>query len=441
MISSKHLPSQKTASAALIANIPPESLKGILSKINENEKNEKKLAIANTKHIHNRLLHSLFISGVDTEEVTSVLNENVSVEGFVPMSNTNDPTLTKVNKNSERETDNDFWREVEFDAKGDSMNTRSHASTADNTISSSVKTPIKQVGSSQLPLILLKSNIESNTGNTSKSTASQVKGSKSNLSLPLVRQRTLDSEQAHSSTIDISGNDLKYFGANARSGFFDQYKRMRQERLRFSGKESDIIVHGSPIESDSASTTPSRSSKSFHMKPKFSSEISRYGKSNSSTKISRDLYQDADDDTISSFKHHYYGSAASNPLQRMTWAVCDRAGDNGSVHSELTGSKQSKQSTKILGSLMSSNLSLKSSFTDDNASLNSDLDSLSLASDYQEHNSLVSPRTKFLGFCIEEGLTPIPKMLLRKDLSTVMNMAHYGMGDKRKCIIAFELDL
>ena len=48
-------------------------------------------------------------------------------------------------------------------------------------------------------------------------------------------------------------------------------------------------------------------------------------------------------------------------------------------------------------------------------------------------NGDISPRTHFLGFCIQEGITPFPKMLLRRELnSTTMNLAHFGIGDKCK---------
>lgn len=44
-------------------------------------------------------------------------------------------------------------------------------------------------------------------------------------------------------------------------------------------------------------------------------------------------------------------------------------------------------------------------------------------------SAVLSPRTAYLAACIDNKVAPLPKVILRKSLSTVVNLSHYRMGD------------
>lgn len=47
-----------------------------------------------------------------------------------------------------------------------------------------------------------------------------------------------------------------------------------------------------------------------------------------------------------------------------------------------------------------------------------------------------SPRTAYIAACIDNNVAPLPKVILRKALSTVVDLAHYCMGDVLGCALA-----
>lgn len=62
-----------------------------------------------------------------------------------------------------------------------------------------------------------------------------------------------------------------------------------------------------------------------------------------------------------------------------------------------------------------------------------------LGTDPQEEaaaKNFISPRTKFIASCIDRGLTPLPSLVMRKLFNTKINLSHFGIGDARGCAFA-----
>lgn len=47
-----------------------------------------------------------------------------------------------------------------------------------------------------------------------------------------------------------------------------------------------------------------------------------------------------------------------------------------------------------------------------------------------------SPRTKYIAGCLRAGLQPLPNILLRREFTTKISLAHFGMGDAMGCVLA-----
>lgn len=67
--------------------------------------------------------------------------------------------------------------------------------------------------------------------------------------------------------------------------------------------------------------------------------------------------------------------------------------------------------------------------------LNSADKSISLANSLSA-SVLVSPRTRYITHCLQAGLTPLPHMILRREYTTTLNLAHYALGDVMGRILA-----
>ncbi len=48
----------------------------------------------------------------------------------------------------------------------------------------------------------------------------------------------------------------------------------------------------------------------------------------------------------------------------------------------------------------------------------------------------ISPRTKFIAACIDRGLAPLPSLVMRKSFNSIINLSHFGIGDKMGCAFA-----
>ena len=72
--------------------------------------------------------------------------------------------------------------------------------------------------------------------------------------------------------------------------------------------------------------------------------------------------------------------------------------------------------------------------TRDNVSVSTEL---SLLSQFTSSGVIQSsPRTKYLSGCIRDGLLPLPNLILRKNFTKAINLAHMGIGDKMGRVLA-----
>lgn len=61
---------------------------------------------------------------------------------------------------------------------------------------------------------------------------------------------------------------------------------------------------------------------------------------------------------------------------------------------------------------------------------------VSLASSVSSSSTSISPRTIYLSGCIRDGIRPLPNLILRRGLTTKINLAHYGIGDRMGRVLA-----
>jgi Ca2+-binding EF-hand superfamily protein len=59
-----------------------------------------------------------------------------------------------------------------------------------------------------------------------------------------------------------------------------------------------------------------------------------------------------------------------------------------------------------------------------------------LSENSETGNSAISPRTKFIAACIDRGLRPLPSLVMRKNFNTKINLSHFGIGDSMGCAFA-----
>lgn len=200
--------------------------------------------------------------------------------------------------------------------------------------------------------------------------------------------------------ISINGKLLdpnNYFGDHARKEFFNNYQEMSKNRNMYSGHERALEIS---LESRGAS----RLSLSRNGSVLPSLDVSKSDLKFSTEDFNKNIWgeNDAfllfDEDKLRKSNKNFYGHHAN----------CSR---------KLTSSNLSKSLSTLLLS----------------KSIESFADSAAIED--------FSPRTKYIGACIRDHITPLPKLVLRKDEKTTsMNLSHFGIHDQMGKILAECLD-
>ena len=294
-------------------NHPPACLRAVLKKIQSGENKGSRYhnnLVSTTRHVNPRLLNSFFLSGVDIEEITSVLNERVSID--VPSNDVKKEI--KVSKSLTSSQDAGRWREVGFDHTGEAVDTLPDTFRNGKDSKSEALFNIGRDTQLPLPKLLLKA--------TSTSAVSSIRSDASvasSLSLPALSASTTSKDNIV---------DQKYFGLKGRQMFFDHYKQMRHERLIYSGHESTMstVDDEFPVSRQKVSSTSppilyspkansvSRMSSKYSDKSLLSPSVTSAGKSKSSAtsaKSKADFYHEVDQHKVSTFGKSYYGCRSS----------------------------------------------------------------------------------------------------------------------------------
>ena len=178
---------------------------------------------------------------------------------------------------------------------------------------------------------------------------------------------------------------------------------MNRQKLIFSGKEFGYtaLAHGlsTYLFTFMLIGTESSSGNFSHEKSVSNDNLSQESvecRSNNIWGDNFDLFSSMDEDLLSHYTKNYYStSRGATPSQRSRPATSEGASAT---------------------SLMDGN-SIVSSLSGD---------------DFTEGKDVLpqaSPRTTFIGACIRDGINPIPKVILRPELSTKLSLGHYGIGD------------
>ena len=197
-------------------------------------------------------------------------------------------------------------------------------------------------------------------------------------------------EKKESHMINVNGKLLdprNYFGEHARKEFFNNYQEMNKNRLMYSGHERSI-----EISMESKGTQKLSLSRSL---PALSDRSSAFpsSKDDQSRNIwgDNDAFSTYDEEKLRKSTKNFYGHYANT---------------------------STKVSTSSLSKSLSTLLLQKSDGAGD-ATATADF----------------SPRTRYIGACIRDNITPLPKLVLRKDeKTTAMNLSHFGVHDKSKLL-------
>lgn len=259
---------------------------------------------------------------------------------------------------------------------------------------------------------------------------------------------------------------VRYFGTDGKKDLFEQYRAMNRQRLIYSGLEATSAQYMSPMNlnsNDSAAQSRwcdddldllstvdddlmvSQLHGYYSGSPsRLSSPIVRIGEKMSRGKANASWYEDAftvspevlkkDDEEMSMLSamettgSTMFPSTNNNPMSsnsRVPKLDINLDDDLSSQHSPSTHFYAPTGIPKSIA-------------TNDDFSVLLQDDAAFNAGDDQSSNSLStsSPRTIYLGGCIKEGLNPRSKLIIRKEFTTELALAHYGIGDEMGKILA-----
>eukprot|EP01038_Epipyxis_sp_PR26KG_P006330 gene6330-8716_t len=404
---------------------PPPSLQAVLKKIKENE--PKKNATQNTNHINKelnrRLLNSLFISRIDTEELSAVVNN--------------------IDKNS---------------------NVNNNQTNLNSTYPNNYNSIINQLNDpSVIAMAKMKQSLGMNANNINSVGVTSSQGNRVDLS-----KATAD----------------KYFGANARLEFFNHYKKMSSVKHTIqpssnvnddflqtfnshsSSKSLENTTDHANVINDEIQTNrffgpmesmllPSQrlNFKTIASKP-HSKEL-RINRSELNLTESTDnnsfLSQTINNSTLSLSLSDSFFDDLQSEVSHDEWKRAvdleilthDGFKTMKTKSISIINDKQFRNGRRKFANKLVPIVRKTSHNSGDGNTAISAIESPSILlfdnnSKFSHSNNTVqhSPRTKYLSGCIREGLCPLPNLILRKDLTTEINLSHYGIGDKMGKVLA-----
>ena len=260
---------------------------------------------------------------------------------------------------------------------------------------------------------------------------------------------------------DLSDHDMDtYFGQEARVDFYAKYREMAAAKMKISA---------SSISYQDGLSTPSTSFGPVDIDEKSEAgEIKDNEEDNDINSIANASHVNfagsttqASDDYINrimnrSCNEFYYelqsfvsGSSISKEIDRSLLS-CDSFKDYSkkfeaiqSIHTIVkTNKKKPSTSSKKRKHLKSKGIRLpplspikeSSWLSRDNVSVSTEI---SLLSQFSSSSAIQSsPRTKYLSGCIRDGLLPLPNLILRKNFTKSIHLAHMGIGDKMGRVLA-----
>eukprot|EP01041_Mallomonas_annulata_P004471 gene4471-8905_t len=223
--------------------------------------------------------------------------------------------------------------------------------------------------------------------------------------------------------------ESKYFGSNAKQLFYQTYHEIN--------RQTNLLVHGTddiikclnfddlPYKYDANQLKELESpteldpkkfalrALSVGMECDFQSDISSITDSASNINLKPILHKSHTANTISS---DYYTHYSTSSQQAST-----------STSNTREGRRRIKDQNYDLKTLRSNQLST--------LSINEDIATCSLVSTSTSYLP-ASPRAKFLAGCVKLGIAPRSAILLRPDLSHVLNLEHQSMGDQMGMLLA-----
>ena len=226
--------------------------------------------------------------------------------------------------------------------------------------------------------------------------------------------------------------EQKYFGSAAKKDFYDQYRAMNRQRLIFSGSESAAL-------SSSGRSLKSRQQQEMeHVRSLLDSDGASSALSASAGGWAGedfDLFDAMDSGLLQQYQTNYFGRPGQSPPTTIHSPTSNHPTTGSALFSQ-GGSQGGSEADVFSGSSgRTAEVANRSNSSSDMNNNNNNNDALSLSSAVTEASftgdpAHLSPRTAFIGGCIREGLAPLPKLVLRSNLSTKLDLSNCGFGDE-----------
>ena len=260
---------------------------------------------------------------------------------------------------------------------------------------------------------------------------------------------------------DLSDHDMDtYFGQEARVDFYAKYREMAAAKMKISASSisyqdglSTPSTSFGPVDIDEKSEAGESKDNEEDNDINSIANASHVNFAGSTTQASDDYINRIMNRSCNEFYYELQsfvsGSSISKEIDRSLLS-CDSFKDYSkkfeaiqSIHTIVkTNKKKPSTSAKKRKHLKSKGIRLpplspikeSSWLSRDNVSVSTEI---SLLSQFSSSSAIQSsPRTKYLSGCIRDGLLPLPNLILRKNFTKSIHLAHMGIGDKMGRVLA-----